>query len=269
MRAQDILERSDALFAAGKGAEAVALLESSYEQARQEGDWQTRLTLVNELMGYWRAASRFDRAWAYVDEARQLLEEHDIARTLAGVTTVLNIATVFRADRKPKEALALYREVEQVYLAEGLQADYRLGGLYNNMAVSSLEAGERQQALTYARAAVSALAGAEDAAGERATVYANLAAVLMQADPPAFDEAETCIQQALSLFREEDPTNPHYGGALSAGAYLAFRRGDEDRAIELYREAMEVTRRACGENRDYQRLAANLDLLLKRKEQRG
>ena len=127
MRAQDILERSDALFAAGKGAEAVALLESSYEQARQEGDWQTRLTLVNELMGYWRAASRFDRAWAYVDEARQLLEEHDIARTLAGVTTVLNIATVFRADRKPKEALALYREVEQVYLAEGLQADYRLG----------------------------------------------------------------------------------------------------------------------------------------------
>lgn len=269
MQAAQILERADALFAAGRGTEAAALLESACEQARQNGDWQTRLTLVNELMGYWRATGRLDRAWACADEARMLLEEHGISRTLAGVTTVLNIATVFRADRKPREALALYREVEQVYLAQNLQADCRLGGLYNNMAVASLEAGERQQALTCARAAVSALAGAEDAAGERATVYANLAAVLMQADPPALDEAETCIEQALSLFREEDPANPHYGGALSAGAYLAFRRGDEDRAIELYREAMEVTRRAFGENRDWQRLAANLEVLLKRKEQRG
>ena len=269
MRAEEILAQADALFAMGKSSEAAALLERAYGQARQEDDWQTRLTLVNELMGYWRSVSRFDRAWACVDEARQLLEEHDMARTLAGVTTVLNIATVFRADRKPLEALALYREVEQVYLAEGLQADYRLGGLYNNMAVSCLEAGEGQQALAYARAAVSALAGAEDAAGERATVYANLAAVLMKADPPAFDEAETCLEQALSLFREKDPMNPHYGGALSAGAYLAFRRGDEDQAIELYRQALEVTRRAFGENRDYERLAANLEILLKRKEQRG
>ncbi|MBR0357573.1 MAG: tetratricopeptide repeat protein [Clostridia bacterium] len=269
MQAAQILERADALFAAGLGAEAAALLEQNYEQAGQEGDWQTRLTLVNELMGYYRSISRLDRAWVYVDEARQLLEEHGLARTLAGVTTVLNIATVFRADRKPNEALALYREVEQVYLAEGLTGDCRLGGLYNNMAVASLEAGEMQQALDYARAAVSALAGAEDAAGERATVYANLAAALMQADPPAFDEAETCLTQALSLFREEDPMNPHYGGALSARAYLAFRRGEEDRAIELYRQAMEVTRRAFGENRDWQRLAANLEVLLKRKEQRG
>ncbi|MBR3391950.1 MAG: tetratricopeptide repeat protein [Firmicutes bacterium] len=269
MQAAQILAQADALFAAGNREDAVALLENAYGQARREGDWQTRLTLVNELMGYWRATGRFDWAWAFADEARQLLEEHGLARTLAGVTTVLNVATVFRAERRPLEALALYREVEQVYLAENLQADCRLGGLYNNMAVASLEAGEMQQALTCARAAVAALAGAEDAAGERATVYANLAAVLMQADPPAFDEAETCIQQSLSLFREEDPANPHYGGALSAGAYLAFRRGDEDRAIELYREAMEVTRRSFGENRDWQRLAANLEVLLKRKEQRG
>ena len=78
MQAAQILERADALFAKGLGAEAAALLEQNYEQAGQEGDWQTRLTLVNELMGYYRSISRLDRAWAFADEARQLLEEHGL-----------------------------------------------------------------------------------------------------------------------------------------------------------------------------------------------
>lgn len=60
MQAAQILAQADALFAAGNREDAVALLENAYGQARREGDWQTRLTLVNELMGYWRATGRFD-----------------------------------------------------------------------------------------------------------------------------------------------------------------------------------------------------------------
>ena len=269
MQAEKILAQADALFAAGQGQQAAALLEAEYEKAGAAGDWQTRLTLVNELMGYYRATSAFPRAWDYAEQARQILQDHGLDQTLAGMTTLLNIATLYRADRRPDDALTLYRQVEQVYLAQGLAADYRLGGLYNTMAVSCLELGDKQQALFFGRQAAAAVAGAEDAAGERATVYSNLASVLMQIEQPPFTEAAACLEQALNLFRNEDPTNPHYGGALAARAYLAFRQGDEDGAIELYREAMAVTRRAFGENRDYQRLAANLQVLLDRKEQRG
>lgn len=269
MQAGDILKKADALFAAGKGAEAAAELEAAYQQARQEEDWHSQLTLVNELMGYCRTVSRFEQAWEYVAQARSLLDEHGISQTLAGVTTQLNIATVYRADGRPLEALEIYRQVEQVYLAEGLSGDCRLGGLYNNMAVSCLEAGEKQQALVYARSAAAAIAAAEDAAEERAIIFANLASVLMQADPPLVSEAELYLEQALALFRNEAPWDPHYGGALAARAYLAFRRGQEDQAIDLYRQAMSIIRRAFGENRDYQRLAANLQLLLDRKEHRG
>lgn len=269
MKAEEVLARADALFAAGRSGEAAAYMEQALSEAKAAGDWGLRLTLTNELMGYYRAASRFDRAWAYVDEARQLLEEHGVTRTLAGVTTLLNIATVCRASGDPAEALKLYRQVEQVYREQGLTADVRLGGLYNNMAVASLEQGERRQALDYASAAAAAVDEAADAAGERATVYTNLASVLLKADPPAFDEAESLLSRALSLFESEASFDPHYGSALAARAYLAFRQGREDQAIELYREAMEVTRRAFGENRDYRRLAADLEVLLKRKEQRG
>ena len=269
MKAEEVLARADALFAAGRSGEAAAYMEQALSEAKAAGDWGLRLTLINELMGYYRATSRFDRAWAYVDEARRLLEEHGIARTLSGVTTVLNIANVYRAGGRPAEALKLYRQVEQVYREQELAADVRLGGLYNNMAVACLEQGERQQALAYAKAAAAAVDEAADAAGERATVYTNLASVLLKADPPAFDEAESLLSRALSLFENEASGDPHYGSALAARAYLAFRQGREDQAIDLYEQALTVTRRAFGENRDYRRLAADLQALRQRKEQRG
>ena len=266
MNTQAILDQADALFAAGQAPQAASLLEDALAGAGAAGDWGARLTFINELMGYYRSTSRMEQAWAYAEQARKILEEHSLSGSLAGVTTLLNIATVYRADRRPAEALELYAEVEQVYLAAGLQGDYRLGGLYNNMAVSALEAGRTEDAVSYGRRAVAALDGAEGVAGERATALSNLAAALLWNKEE--EAAEACLEQALTLFEHEAAGDPHYGGALSARAYLAFRRGEEEQALTLYRRAMEVTRRAFGENRDYQRLAANVRALEQRKEQR-
>ena len=269
MQAEDILIQADALFAAGRGQDAADLLESAYRQAKQEKDWRTQLTLVNELMGWFRARGDFSRAQGFADAARALLAEQGLSQTLAGMTTLLNIATLRRSQGQPEAALALYAQVEQVYVAAGLRADCRLGGLYNNMAVSWLELGQKQQALDYAHRAAAALKGAEDSAGARATVWANLASVLLRLDPPALDEAETYLQQALTLFETEAPADPHYSGALAGRAFLAFRRGDVDGALALYRQAMEITRRAFGENRDYRQLAANAAALEKLRDRGG
>ena len=128
MDIKEILKRSDELFQEGRSLRAAEFLRDKTSQAREAGEWETELSIINELMGYCRNGKE---------------------NTAEGMTACLNVANVYRASGKLKEALELYRRIEQVYGKLEMEEDYRLGGLYNNMAVAYLELGELDESVRY------------------------------------------------------------------------------------------------------------------------
>ena len=58
---KEILEKSDALFAEGKHAEAAAFLEGKAVLAQNQEEWKVELSIINELMGYYRGISQLGK----------------------------------------------------------------------------------------------------------------------------------------------------------------------------------------------------------------
>ena len=108
---KEILEKSDALFAEGKHQEAAAFLEGKAVLAQNQDEWKVELSIINELMGYYRGISQLSKAWDYAFRAIQITEENAVGDSAEGITTYLNVANVYRAAGKPKEALSLYQQV--------------------------------------------------------------------------------------------------------------------------------------------------------------
>lgn len=261
MEIREILEKSDALFAKGEAKEACAYLENCLQGACAESDWQSQLTIENELMGYYRSISHLDRAWEYAHKAIEIVGQHNLDETLAGMTTYLNIANIYRASGQVDKAMELYLQVEKVYKRENLEVDYRLGGLYNNMSVASLEAGKLSDAVEYGEKAVKVLEQVPDSADERATVYGNLAGAFLHSKQPDFERVQSYLDRAAGIFEKECRNSPHYCGVLAMKAYTAYLSKDLEGSLALYEKAMEETKRHYGENADYKRLVENYNAI--------
>lgn len=261
MEATKILEKADELFDAGKAKEASEYLEKCLETAGKEGDWYTRLTLLNELMGYYRSVSNFTQAWDYVNEALQIVATFQVEETLGGVTTHLNVANVYRAVGEADKAIELYHKVEKIYLKEGLEADYRLGSLYNNISVAYIELGNLEEAFRYGEKAMELLKQIPGSADEQATAYSNFAGALMQSKEPDFEKVDQYLGQAEEIMENECQNSPHYCSILAMRAYVAYHRSDKNLALELYEKAMKETERFYGKNIDYMRLERNYNMI--------
>lgn len=258
MGIREIFEVSDVLFAENRCEEAAIYLEKSLVQAKEAKEWQTELSILNELMGYYRSISKFDEAWKYAFRAMEITEEQKIGSTADGVTTYLNVANIYRATGKAEEAMEIYRRVEAVYKEQHVEKDFRLGGLYNNMSVASLELGRRDDAVEYGKAAIENLEAVPGTEDERATVYANLAGAMLNAKAPDLEKADEYMDGAMKLFAECE-NSAHYCAALAMKAYITYLKKDFEQALVLYKKAMEETKKHYGENQDYKRLAGNYE----------
>ncbi len=255
MDIKKVLEKADSLYAANEPAQACAYMEACLEQARGERDWMAELTLLNELMGHYRRISKFDRAWQYAYPAIELAEKYGVGETTNGVTTYLNVANVYRGCKKYPEAMKLYMKVEAVYKRENLQGDYRLVGLYNNMCVASMEAGNIDNAMAYGEKAIEIAKDIPGAEEECAIVYCNLAAMQMQ--KKNVGQAENYLNQSIELYETKCPASAHYAGAVAMKAYICYLNNDPAQSVALYLQAMAETKKHYGENGDFQRLLAN------------
>lgn len=259
MDIKEILNRSDILFQNGRSEEVAGWLKENAVKARDSDDWGTELSLLNELMGYYRSISRLETAWEYAFRAMEIMNRQGLENTAEGMTTCLNVANVYRASGKTGEAVKMYLRVEQVYQKLGMEKDYRLGGLFNNMSVAYLELGKSEEAVGYGEKAIRILRQVPGAEDECATVYGNLAGVMLNSDRPDLEKADEYIDSAMHLFEEICKNSPHYPGALAMKAYITFLKKDLQGALILYEKAMEETEKHYGKNADYERLRKNYE----------
>lgn len=253
-----VMKQVDAYYAQNRGPEAEALLKESIVQAVQSEDDNALLTLLNELIGYYRETSRVEESYQLADQALVLLKQMELTGTLPYATTLLNIANAYRAGGRLTDSLNCYKKTMEIYRKLLSPEDMLVASLYNNMSLLYQEMGQFAQAKQSLYQALQVVSCHEDAYFEMAVTCANLASTCLSLNED--EEARGYFQKAINIFEAHGIEDAHYSAALSSLGTYYYKRGNYADAAENFRKAMECMKRNLGENEYYYRLQENLRL---------
>ena len=93
MDIQAVLAHLDGLFADKKLDDVAPFLTSQLEAAREKGDAGAVLSLMNELVGFYRSTSQTAASLSMAQQALQMVEAMGLENTPAQGTTLINAAT--------------------------------------------------------------------------------------------------------------------------------------------------------------------------------
>ena len=144
-------------------------------EAENGCDARTELLIRNELMGLYRKLGREREALECVSAALDKIEKMNIGHQVGAATTYLNCATVYKAFGRAEESIPLFEQARAVYESELEGDDSRLGGLYNNMALSLVDLGRFFEANELYLKAISVMEKTKNGALEVAITYLNMA----------------------------------------------------------------------------------------------
>ena len=145
------------------------------EEAKRGRDNGGLLSITNELMGLYRNAGRGEDALNAAEEGLALAEKHGFTGSVTGATTLLNAATVCKAFGKPERAVELYSKAKEIYESHLSDNEYKLGGLYNNMALSLVDVKRYAEAFELYEKALAVMAKCENCEAEQAVTCLNMA----------------------------------------------------------------------------------------------
>ncbi len=254
MDIRNVLAQVDQLFEENRGEEAERLMRESAALAVQEGDDNSLLQLLNELVGYYREVSRYEDAYQIGDRAAAQARAMGLEGTVPYATTLLNVANAYRAGGRLSESLEIYLRVQEIYRRKLPPEDMLAAGLQNNMSLLYQEMGEYEKAKECQLLALQ-IVKAKGAAYELGVTYANLAATCVQLKQ--LDEAKEYAVSSMDTFRGIGVRDSHFGAALSALGTWHYRRREYEKAGECFRQAMEIVEQGVGRNQAYYRLQEN------------
>ena len=189
------IAKLDALYNAGKEAEAGQLLVRSRDEARTLGDWRGELSMLSEMMGYYRRGMEEEKGLRAVADGMALIRAHGLGSTVSGATVLLNAATTMKCFGRAAESLPVFRHVARVYADNLAPEDYRFAGLYNNMALSYADVGDYANAERHFRLALQVIARCVKPENETAVTLCNLAE-LYDKQNPEDERIGECMEQA-------------------------------------------------------------------------
>ena len=256
MNVEKFYETLDTYFEERQVDKVEPFLNSSLEQAKSEEDYGAYISICNEMIGFYRSISAFEKAYIAAEDVLLLMEELNMENTEHFATTLLNAATAYRAAGDYATALRYYKQALQIYDGILQPQDYRYAGLYNNMSILFEKTNENEEAIAYANKALSIIETIPDSESEIATTMTNLALLYFKAEQP--EKAKELLEKALSLFEQSgENTDAHYSGALAGVAEAWYHMQDYDKALEYYDKALEEVKIHFGENMSYVILCEN------------
>lgn len=178
-----VIKGLDELYAQGREEDAQPYLEGWLQKANAVGDWRAELSFLSELLGQYRRTASREKGLDTVDSALELIEAHGMGRTVSGATVLLNAATTLKCFGEAERSLPLFYHVARVYGESLDPLDYRMAGLYNNMALSFEDVGDLVQAEKHLVMAMEILCRLPGQENELAVSCCNLAELWDEQDP--------------------------------------------------------------------------------------
>ncbi len=232
-----VIERLNEYFSRNDAAAAERHLLYWLAEAKAGRDRHGLFTLQNELAGFYRKRGEREKAIGFAEDALASGEAMGILDRASGATALINAGTVYKAFGMPEKSLTLFERALPVYEGELAPGDWRLGGLYNNMALTLADLSRWDEAEEYYRKALANMRLAENGEAEQAVTWLNLAdlyaAKLGLED--ASESIEDCLDRALELF--DAPSLPRDGDyayycRTSAPTFRYFGRFADARELE-------------------------------------
>ena len=256
MNVDQFYETLDSYFARQEIDKVDPFLVSSLQQAKEEEDYAAYISICNEMIGFYRSISAYEKAYVAAEDVLLLMEELQLDHSEHFATTLLNTATAYRAAGDYTQALRYYRQALQIYDGLLQPDDYRFAGLYNNMSILLEKMEENEEAISYAEKALAIIEKLEGGEMETATTLTNLALIYFKVSKP--DKAKELLEQALALFEKSgENADAHYSGALAGIGEAYYHMQDYEKALEYYEKALTEVKKHFGENMSYAVLCEN------------
>lgn len=256
MTIDEIFTKLDDLFARNAIDQVEPFLLSCLNQAQEENEYGIYISVGNELIGFYRSTSQFEKAFAVSEDVLLLLEELQLEETEHFATTLLNAATAYRAAGKMDEALVDYTRALKIYEEKLPPDDYRFAGLYNNISLMLESMNENEKASVFLERAIAIVEKQEDARMELATSKTNLALIYFKLHKN--EEAEALLEEAISIFGENgENTDAHYSAALAGMGEAYFHIGRLEKALDYYEQSLKELEKHFGRNLSYALLCGN------------
>lgn len=268
MQIEEKLLELDQLFQEKRKDQIEKFLSNTLIEAINEQDTSAMITILNEMIGYYRDMSEYEKGLIFADRLDNLMIQSGLVGSVYYATTLLNIANLYRAAGKLTEALTKYENVLQIYQEEMPSNDIRFASFYNNRSLLYEEMAEEdsgffEKARDDQKSALAIVKGREKYQIEEATTHANLATVLVRTGE--IEQADRESKQAVAMFEELDPSNFHYGMALSSRGDVLYAKKELNASQDCYERALVEWEKNTGRGEAYFRILSNLQTVLEQK----
>ena len=258
MNVQQILEGLEALFAKQDIQAVEPYLTKQLEQAYSEPDYGACITIMNEMIGFFRDTSQYQKSLDYSEQVLMLMQQMGYEGTLPYATTSLNVANALRAAGLHKESLDFYESIFPIYQENLDPNDERFASLYNNLSLLYQEMGDFESAAVCLRQALSIVSTGEDII-KVAITHSNLGATLLQLGKT--EQAISHLEQSLAIFNRFEEKDFHYNAAVAAMGQAYVSLGQLEEARECYLEALYEQMKHCGKSEAFYRILENLHVV--------
>ena len=196
-----IIDKLDLYLSKNNHTEAERHLQYWLTEADTGHDMRGKLTILNEQIGLYRKLGKGPECLTAISQALTLADTLDIKNTITYGTTLINAATGYKAFGKTTDALPLYRMAQDIYESNLDPVDGRLGGLYNNMALTLAELKNYREAEENYQKAIEIMSKKENGELETAITYLNLADLIFNEKGPESGEKQICeyVEKAEKL----------------------------------------------------------------------
>lgn len=212
-------------------------------EARSIGNHHVEITVLNELMGLYRKLGNESEALNAANTALERIESLGIGHQVGAATTYLNSATVCKAFGMTERSISLFERAKVIYENELEPTDRRLGGLYNNMALTLVDLGRFNEAKAFYQRAISVMEQVENGDLEVAITHLNIASALEAELGLEESESEVTkqLEKAQKLLDQYQPRDGYYAFVCEKCAsvygyygYFLYEKELEERAKKAY-----------------------------------
>ena len=143
---EEILNGLDSLFEHQKMDEVEPYLQQALQEAMNEKEDSIVITIVNELIGFYRDISMYEKSIYYCEQILPFMEMRGLKDSIHYATTCLNVANAYRAAGHWEQSLEHYHKVKMVYDKMLTPTDSLYASYYNNLSLLYQEMGNFEDA---------------------------------------------------------------------------------------------------------------------------
>jgi len=262
MNINKVLMEYDNMFGINSMDEIEDFLIKMLDVANEEKDDYSAITLMNEIIGFYRDTSQNHKGIKICGQLIRQMELLGIEGTVEYATSLLNIANAYRAFGLYEESNRLYSEVEKIYRDKLAAGEFNYASLYNNWSLLYQETEEFENAKKMLLKALSIVDLFPKAVIQQANTRTNLANTLLRLDE--MDDAMKYLNEAIDIYKKDGERDFHYSAALSAMGDALFMQEKYEEASVYYKRAMQEIEKHTGITESYTRVEDKYNTAVKR-----